>query len=223
MPQSRITNLLIGLCIFSIVSCGDDRENLLQQYATIHCAYTEKVAQRDSVVKKEVKPLEIRLHQFKEEQYELSDNYDSKIAALQDKLTATQNEYEKQYAIISSKHEAAFGHKITSEYERQIALIEAPKQKAEAVYNLQIHELTAAKEADEAIHKKAAAIKQVERQLQGAKESIQQRYESQIKEEQQQLSHINKELDELFNNLSANEKKSLAASRAKLKTTPCKP
>ena len=223
VSRSCIINLIILVCIFSIISCGDDRENLLQQYLTIHCAYTGKVTQRDSVVKKEIKPLEKRLHQLKEEQYALSDNYDSKIAALQDKITATQNEYEKQYAIISTKHEAAFGHKITSEYERQIALIEAPKQKAEAVYNLQISELSAAKEADGSIHQKEVVIKQVEQQLQQAKESVHQHYELQIKEEQQQLAIINKELDELYHNLSANEKKSLTATREKLKATHCKP
>lgn len=188
------------------------------EYAKLNCSSKGKVAQRDSI-SKVLSVTNVHLAAAKREADQIVGNYEYAINELDNKIYVIKSEYEQQFNKLSRKHEAKYGHMMTSKYEQDISNLETwktnrlkPLEERITILSRQMEEDGALKILQKKIDSLEGLSKNQHERLRG--------YEKEVIDIRKQIQVISSEMDEKLKQSS--DKAKFMQQRKNVELNPCK-
>ncbi|MDD2307410.1 MAG: hypothetical protein PHP53_22090 [Prolixibacteraceae bacterium] len=202
-------------------SCQDEKQQWLNKYAEIKCAYISdtinKANDKSVIIKESIKEKEAAEKNLSK----VNAVYKSEIKLLEEKIIKENSEYLKKYRTESDKQSDLYGHFSTPAYEKKMYALKLSLAKNIEAYNGQIEQIKMQRDADSKYKQCHDQVQKITNSILEEEKKIDTKYKTSIDSLQKLLNEQNSKFNDIAANLKGSELLDFKLKRDKLKENPC--
>lgn len=213
--------LYVVFIITYFSSCKDEKQQWLNKYAEIKCAYITDTVSRANDKKAVAKAFIIEKEAAEKSLLKANSGYRTEIKLLEEKIKTENSEYLKKYRAESDRQSDMYGHFSTPAYEKKIYSLKVNSAKNVDAFNQQIEQIKLRRDADNDYKRCLGDLQKITKAVSEKDRLIDSQYENSIDSLQKLLNQQNAKFTEIAANLTGSELKDFTLRRDNLKENPC--
>jgi hypothetical protein len=220
MRFSKYILYVVSLIVY-FSSCQDQKQQWLNKYAEIKCAYVTDTTNRENDKSLITKAYGIEKEAAQKNLSKVNAVYKAEIKLLEEKIIKENSEYHKKYRTESDKQSDLYGHFSTPAYEKKMYALKVSLAKSIEAYKDQIEQIKMQRDADSKYKQCLVEIQKIANVILEKEKIIDTRYKTSIDSLQKLLNEQNSKFNDIAANLSGIELQDFTLKRDNLKENPC--
>jgi hypothetical protein len=212
---------VIILAAFFFTRCADKKEHWVGSYAEVKCAYQREKDAMAADSARVIVPLVKEREDLLKKINEAAAPFNAEIDRLKAEIAVQQNNYKKEYRIVTDKHNDKYGHVSTPQYKNAISRLQLTRDERVAAIQEKIKAVQSRREADKNYRELTGSLELLDEKIKAGNDQLKRNHVAAFDSLQNVLNSLNHEYKTIVTALSAAEKQTLEARRDSIRENPC--